>query len=333
MLSRLFAPDRSRGAPPPTVQAAGEPAARSPEAALPPAAEMLDGWRQEVARIALELRERYPLPEPQRSAVERLFVRLAVDPAMVIRQPSEAAREAYTVASDPGCEMPALLGVVERDPTLARALLRHAGSAAVGALVPPASVDDAVRRLGAKGVQIAVLAGMAESLLARPAALYSPMAPHVWAHMVRTGPRARALARAFDVAPQEAFTLGLLHDVGKLVLFDLVAALQEELRQEVALPEPMACEALRQLHEPLGGMALLRWGVDPRGAWAVATHHRAAPEGTPLDRRSEVVYLAERLDLAVAAGRPVALDAWVAEGRLTVERARMEAAVERARGT
>ncbi|HEX8903972.1 MAG TPA: HDOD domain-containing protein, partial [Longimicrobiaceae bacterium] len=303
---------------------------RPAEVALPPAAEMLDAWRQEVARIALELRERYPLPDDQRAGAERLLVRLAVDVEMVIRQPSAAAREAYAVASDPACEVPALLRVVERDPTLARALLRHASSAAVGLPTPPASVDDAVRRLGAKGVQIAMLAGMAESLLSRPAALYSPMAPHVWAHMVRTGPRARALARAFDVAPQEAFTIGLLHDVGKLVLFDLAAALREEFQREVRLPPQLVAEALRLLHEPLGGMALLRWGVDPRAAWAVANHHRGVPGAAP-DRRSEVVFVAERLDVAVTSGRPVALDEWAAEGRLTVERARMEAAVERAR--
>ena len=300
------------------------------DADVPHADELLDGWRQEVARVALELRERYPMEAAQRSHAERLLVRLAMYLDVVTRQPSTAAREAFAVASDPGCELPALVGVVERDPTLARALLRHAASAACAGFWAPSSVDDAVRRLGAKGVQIAVLAGLAESLLARPAALYSPMAPQVWAHMVRTGPRARALARAFEVPPQEAFTLGLLHDVGKLVLFDLVAALGEELQREVQLPDGLAEEALRLLHEPLGGMALLRWGVDHRAAVAVATHHRSAPApyGMSNDRRSEVVYLAERLDLAVTAGRPVALDEWVAEGALTADPARVSAVLD-----
>jgi HD-like signal output (HDOD) protein len=283
--------------------------------------------------VALELAERHRLVDTERSHAERLLVRLAVDLEFVIRQPSQAAQEAFAVASDPGCELPALVAIVERDPSLARAVLRHAASAAVGAVAPPRSLDDAVRRLGATGVQIAVLAGLAESLLARPAALYSPMAPQVWGHMVRTGPRARALARAFDVPPDEAFTLGLLHDVGKLVLFDLVAAMREELRREVHIPPELAAEALRRLHEPLGGMALLRWGVDPRAAWGVATHHReraSENDPAPRDRRSEVVFLAERLDLAVHAGRPVALDEWAAAGRLTADPERVRAAVARA---
>lgn len=35
---------------------------------------------------------------------------------------------------------------------------------------------------------------------------------------------ARGIARLFGADPDEAFTLALLHDVGKLVLFDRVAA-------------------------------------------------------------------------------------------------------------
>jgi hypothetical protein len=112
--------------------------------------------------------------------------------------------------------------------------------------------------------------------------------------------------------------------------------MREELRREVHIPDALAAEALRRLHQPLGGMALLRWGVHPRAAWAVATHHRErAPGGdgddpAPRDRRSEVVFLAERLDLAVHAGRPVALDEWAAAGRLTADPERVRAAVARA---
>jgi HD-like signal output (HDOD) protein len=355
MLSRLFKSGRDRdpshdggvavaAAPAPPAPPAGVPArpaaaTRGPtiiqpavavaEVELPPAAELIDVWRQDVARVCIELREAYPVGDAHRSHAERLLVKLAVDLEVVVRQPSHAAQEAFSVAGDPGCELGALVRLVERDPVLARGLLRHAASALYGGFGAPASVDDAVRRLGAQGVQVAVLAAMAEALLARAGTCNGPMPPLVWAHMVRTGPRARALARAFDVPPQEAFTLGLLHDVGKLVLFDLMAALREEVRADLLLPEGMASDALRRLHGPLGGLALLRWGVEPRAAWAVAHHHRdPAPEGH--DRRGEVVFLAERLDLALTLGRPVTLDAWYAEGRLTAPRDRVEAAMEAA---
>jgi HD-like signal output (HDOD) protein len=298
-----------------------------PEVPLPPVAELEDGWRQEVARGCLDLRERHPSLEHGHG--ERLLVKIAVDLEFTVRQPSPAAQEAFNVAGDPRCDLPALVRIIDRDPALARALLRTSGSALHGASSAPTSIDDAVRRLGAKGVQVAVLAGMAETLLARPAGVMSGLAAQVWAHMVRTGPLARTLARAFDVPPQEAFVLGLLHDVGKLVLCDMVGALREELRRDVLLADDLALDALVSLHEPLGGLALLRWGVDPRLARAVATHHRARPE-LGHDRLGEVVFLAERIDLARARGRELAVDRWHAEGRLTASPARVAAAVEKA---
>jgi HD-like signal output (HDOD) protein len=307
------------------------PGAREP--ALPHPSLLIDTWRQQVARTALALRDRHPLPDDAgnraaRAQAERLLVKVGVDLDLVIRQPPPAAQEALAVAGDPRCDLPALVRVVERDPAVTRALMRHASSVLFASAGPLASLDDAVRRLGAKGVQVAVLAGLAEGLL-RASGPYLPDAERVWAHMVRVGPLARGLAHAFDVPTHEAFLLGLLHDVGKLVLFDLLSALRAELRRDVVLPEGLAAEALRDLHEPIGGLALLRWGVDPRAAWAVAHHHRRDPDLEP-GRRSELLYVAERLDAARTKRRPVEVERWIAEGRLTVPAGRLAEAVARA---
>ena len=303
-----------------------------PEGALPHPSIMVDAWRQQVARTALALREQHPAPadaggRTARAHAERLLVAIAVDLDIVVRQPPPAAQEALAVAGDPGCELPALLRVVERDPAVTRGLMRHASSAMFAAAGPPASLDDAVRRLGSRGVQVAVLAGMAEALL-HGSGQYLQEAEGVWAHMVRVGPLARALAPAFDVPGDEAFLLGLLHDVGKLVLIDLLSAVRHELRRDVELPPRLAADALRELHEPLGGLALLRWGVDPRAAWAVAHHHRR-DAGIEAGRRSQLLYVAERLDAARTRRQPVDVERWAAEGRLTVPTARVAAVVAR----
>ncbi len=233
-----------------------------PEPALPHPSAMADLWRQQLARTTIALRERYPAgndphARAARGHAERLLVKVAVDLDMVVRQPPPAAQEALAVAGDPQCELPALVRVLERDPAVTRGLMRHASSVMFAASGPPASLDDAVRRLGAKGVQVAVLSGMTEALLNGGSGPYGPDAEAVWAHMVRVGPLARALARGFDVPTHEAFLVGLLHDVGKLVLFDILANLRQELRRDVELPEALAADALLVVNEPLGGLALL----------------------------------------------------------------------------
>lgn len=351
MLSRLFRSSRpapsvdgvpraalSRGAPSapipgtrrPTPAAGAVRVGGAASGALPHAGELADEWRAQVARAGLALRDRFPAMDAQREHAEQLLVRLGVDLDMVVQQPPAAAQQALAVAGDPGCELPALVAAVERDPALVRGLMRHASSALHGAGRPPASIDDAVRRLGGQGVQIAVLAGLAEALLARGGGRYAALAQDVWAHMVRTGPVARALAPAFGVPAGEAMLLGLVHDVGKLVLFDLVSALRQEGGREVVVPPALGAEALRALHEPLGGLALLRWGVAPRLAWAVAHHHRLG-EGRGADPHTELLFVAERLELARTYGQPVELAAWHQAGALTVELSRLDGAIGRLR--
>jgi hypothetical protein len=135
-----------------------------PESTLPHPSAMADLWRQQLARTTIALRERYPAGDDPharaaRGHAERLLVKVAVDLDMVVRQPPPAAQEALAVAGDPQCELPALVRVLERDPAVTRGLMRHASSVMFAASGPPASLDDAVRRLGARGVQVAVLSG------------------------------------------------------------------------------------------------------------------------------------------------------------------------------
>lgn len=334
-------PSTPAPAPPPGVTAAGAanasgshaavlpPLPDAPPPPLPSSAALSEGWRADVARVTIALRERYPLQDSPRDHAERLLVKLAVDLEMAVWQPSAAAQEALAMIADPDGDPTALVRVLERDDALGRGVMRHAGCALYASGSPPASVDDAVRRLGAAGVQVAVLAGMAESLQQRTCGPYEPLAQQVWGQLTQAGPRARAMARPFGVATPEAFLLGLVHDVGKLVLFDLLSALYQELRRDLLLPDGLGEEALDLLHEPLGGLALLRWGVEPRIAWAVANHHRRTPvEGR--EPRSELLYVTERLQTATRTGRAPDVEAWCREGALLTPPGRVAAAIEEA---
>jgi HD-like signal output (HDOD) protein len=119
--------------------------------------------------------------------------------------------------------------------------------------------------------------------------------------MVQTAPLARSLAPAFGADPEEAFAVALLHDVGKLVLFDRISTLRASRRRSVNLPEAWLTLAIEHLHEPLGATAVHQWGLGAAAADAIGTHHRRERPSSryPL---AEVLFVAERADHARRTG-------------------------------
>jgi HD-like signal output (HDOD) protein len=286
-------------------------------------------WHTELATRCASMRAALSAADVRRGDAERVLAVLGGEGRMGMRQPPAAAQDALRIARNPDCGLAELTRLIGRDPLLTQGLLRYAGSAFHATSASALSVDAAVHRLGAKGVQTVVLSTMVESLLGGPGPEHSPLMLLVWDHMVRTAPLARALASAFDVAAHDAFVAGLLHDVGKLVLLERLAAVRAERRRDLQLPAGLLEAALRTLHEPLGALAMQRWGLGDRAAHAIATHHRAAPTAAP-GRLAEVIHVAERLELAVSRGTPIALDRWWHDARLTGDRARVGEAVQSA---
>ena len=72
-------------------------------------------------------------------------------------------------------------------------------------------------------------------MVSRPGGELDTMAQQVWNHMVRVAPLARDLSGAFGVGPEQAFLLGLLHDVGKLVVFDRITELRTVQRRPLVI--------------------------------------------------------------------------------------------------
>ena len=223
-------------------------------------------------------------------------------PADAVRQLPGAAREALAVCDDPGAGAAELARVCEGDLAVARAVLREANSMfyARPGQVPATSLREAVNRVGVGGVRNVLVDVTISALLCPAGSRYTSITAAIWAHAQRTGALARAAAPAFGVSPDRAFAAGLLHDVGKLVLLDRAAALAEE-RSTPTVAWPALRAALVALHEPLGALAVLRWGMGAEAAGAIASHHRAPLPEMP-DTMSEVIYLAERVDHAATRG-------------------------------
>ena len=286
-------------APPPVSRLAEEDApAAAPAPGLDPAAAMAAlhrslNWR---CRVLLDGASREAKLSDGPALVEAL--RTATD--AVIRQPPAAAQQAMRVAGDPNSPISRVTELFEQDPMLAQALLRQANSIYYRRDGSPCtSLHTGVQRVGLKGVQGVLMASMVQQMLCRPGGAYDALVQKVWSHMQRTAPVARALAPAFGVDAETAYSLALLHDVGKLVVFDHVSRLRHDHRREVKMPDLFLGQLLAHLHEPIGGIAVLRWELGPEAALAVAEHHRR-PLPETRNPVTECLYVAECVELAHA---------------------------------
>ncbi len=230
---------------------------------------------------------------------------LAVPPDQVLRQLPAAAREAMALCDNAALSRTDLSDRLSLDPSLVQGLLRQANGAFYGAgLGAILSVDAAIDRIGVGGTRAVVLASCVDGLFSRPGGTYDTMLAAVWTHMVNTGAYARSVAWAFETDPDEAFAVGLLHDVGKMVILDRISALRTAKRKPVLLPDVGLSLAFDQLHEPLGAVAAHRWGLGARAADAIGSHHRRE---RPAQRHplAEVLFLAERAEHAVRTREPL----------------------------
>ena len=304
-----------------TATATPAPSASTPASAQSGGGVKLKSPEELRAHLAASLKERCAVlaasfAEGSPDAIT-LIDMIAQPAEHVIRRAPIAAQRSLKLARNENSSMSQLAQLISGDPTLAQALLRLANSAeyATGGS-HCTSISDAIRRVGARGVESVVLRCMVEGLFCRPGGAYQAMSDLIWAHMVRCAPIGRAMGRLFSTNQDEAFLLAMMHDVGKLVLFDRIVNLRTVLRRDPKFPAPFVGAVLRLVHEPLGGLAALEWGLGEKAAGAIASHHRREIFEFS-DLTSQLLFATERADLALSCGGPADIDGWINAGGLT----------------
>lgn len=188
--------------------------------------------------------------------------------------------------------------IVKRDGVLCAKVLAFCNSAFFSFSGRVGSVDHAILLLGYREMQHLVLALGFGGPLRRALPGYAIEGQELWRHSLITAQAADwvvAGARTPVAEPSVAYTAGLVHDIGKLVLnHALDDAVQTEMRRLVESEGKSRLEAeqavLETDHAEVGACLLQRWRLPDTIVEAVAHHHR--PVSKPIPRLSAVVHLA-----------------------------------------
>ncbi|MCG8591343.1 MAG: response regulator [Proteobacteria bacterium] len=182
------------------------------------------------------------------------------------------------ITSDPDCALEDVTKVLERDPGMSARVLQLVNSAYFSLPRNVSHVADAVAFLGLETITQLVLAQEVFTCLEPADEVAGLEADGLQAHSVLTGRIGARIAAELDaVSPEDAFTAGILHDVG-LLLFATTAPeeLRRSLQRSIEEDRPLA-EIERSeegaTHAEAGGYLLATWGLPVALVLAVAHHH------------------------------------------------------------
>jgi len=187
----------------------------------------------------------------------------------------DVAQKVLSMIRNPKSNMAEIGQILSLDQSLAMLVLRWANSAYYGLRHPVVTVNQAVIILGQQAVRNVILASTVASLMDRPLAGYGLEKGDLWKHSLAVAGAAREIAKnGGPELAEEAYTAGLLADVGKLafetVLRDVNPSTPEWQGKAFSHLEE---EYFGIDHAALGAELARRWNLPPRLQDAIGNHH------------------------------------------------------------
>ena len=186
-------------------------------------------------------------------------------------------KEVEAVLNNPQSNLLNVGEVIERDPDLTARLLRLGNSSFYGFPSRLETVSEAISLIGIRQVQDLMIASSVVEVFAGVSAEFVDM-ESFWKHSLACGIGTRLLAIAKRVPkPDKFFVAGLLHDVGRLVLFSQAPQktqrVFETYRSKRMLLRTAEVQVLGFDHAEIGQALLRSWKYPNNLIQAVSYHH------------------------------------------------------------
>jgi putative nucleotidyltransferase with HDIG domain len=187
------------------------------------------------------------------------------------------------VSTNPESSASDLVQAILPDQSMCAAILKIANSVLYGQSKKIGSLQSAIVLLGFKEVQSIVMGKAAISTFRQSFKDYKVEMDRFWEHSFTCGLAAKIIAENLGFAVGEFFIAGLLHDIGKLVLFLALPDLYQPKEWMVLFSskERLAFEKKKfsVSHDAVGGRLLRKWLFPDNLIVALENHH--CPEQAP----------------------------------------------------
>ncbi len=190
------------------------------------------------------------------------------------------AQQIGDAISETGVWEEELFEMVSSDPVVTARMMDVANGAVYGGLDPVEDIASACARMGSDTV-MATLTDLAKGPVFYTQDLDLARAIHDhWRHSLFTAHCAREIAAVRNEPnPDSYFVAGMLHDIGKYLLYSLFAENTSEAVKMVRESPTLMLETVQRFHTLVGLVLTQRWQLPPAVCVAAFCHHE--PERAP----------------------------------------------------
>ena len=196
----------------------------------------------------------------------------------------------------PDQEIGEVVKLITFDPSYTVEVLKRCNSAYFAGAEPVQDVSEAVSRLGFEELYKIVTAMFASNAILRPG--HNSFVEGLWNHSASVAVAAGVLAEQVEESALTAFTAGLLHEVGKVIMITVDESNYVQAVQNSGIFKRPIYVTERELfgfdHAEVGACLLERWNLPPNIVAATLHHHQLAG-AEPFERLSAIIFLANFL--------------------------------------
>jgi HD-like signal output (HDOD) protein len=217
----------------------------------------------------------------------------------------QVAQKAREVINNPASSFKDLAKVIETDQAIVTRILKIANSPFYGLSGKVSSVQHASVVLGSKTLMEVLNLACSSDILGQTLAGYDLDAGELWKHSLAVASASQIIARRVNPSlEQDAFSAGLIHDAGKIILDPYVLERKDAFRSFVADGSDTFLNAEKHIlgfdHAEMAADACERWHIPNLIGRAIRYHHDPTPSDG--DKLCFIVHMADAVALMSGIG-------------------------------
>jgi HD-like signal output (HDOD) protein len=219
--------------------------------------------------------------------------------------------KARQVMDDPKSGFKEIAKIIETDQAIAAKVLKVANSAYYGLSGMVNSIHQATVVLGYETLEQVITMVSSSSLLGKQLKGYSLNAGVLWRHSLAVAMASRIIAKKRAPSLEgDAFSVGLIHDAGKLALDAIILQKKKEIRDFLDNTEASFLKAERHVlgfdHTEIAHDMCQKWKLPTDHAEAMRFHH--SPEESKNNQLAHIVHVADYIAKQAEYGSGPAFD-------------------------